>query len=217
MPEYQNWLLTQEGRVATLTLNRPQDLNSLNAETLYELRDVTAYLRARQDVWVVILQGEGKHFSIGIDVDMIEGRIGQPAPANRDFLRDLQRCVDEFEALEKPTIAKVHGFCIGGGLVLALCCDFRIAGQRTIFRLPEVRLGIPILMGTQRLVRAAGVAAAKEMILLGRHFKVSAAQAYGLLHEVVPTDELDTAVATLAAKFERLPPRTVGIAKRLIN
>ena len=148
---------------------------------------------------------------------MIRGRLHQSEQVNRGYLLSLQRCLDEFESLEKPTIAKLRGFCIGGGLVLALCCDFRIASQRTIFSLPEVRLGLPIIMGTQRLTRVAGVAAAKEIIMLGKRFNASAAQAYGLLHQVVPPGELDAAVAALADKFQRLPPRTVAIAKRIIN
>ena len=102
-------------------------------------------------------------------------------------------------------------------MLLALCCDFRVASRRTIFSLPEVRLGIPVLWGTQRLTRVAGVAAAKEMILLGERFDASAAQAYGLVHKVVPPDELDITVATLAVKLQKLPPRTVGVAKRIIN
>lgn len=217
MPEYQHWLLDEEPHVATLTLNRPDAMNSLTAETLYELRDITAYLRTRKDVWVVVLQGKGKHFSAGMDVGTIQGRMGEPEQANREFLLDLQQCLDEFEALEKPTIAKLHGFCIGGGLILALCCDFRIASQRTVFSLPEVRLGLAVLMGTQRVTRVAGVAATKEMILLGRRFNTRTAEAYGLLHSVVPPDELDTAVAALAEELLALPPRTVGIAKRIID
>jgi len=217
MPEYQHWLLTEEGHVATLTLNRPGAMNSLTSQTFYELRDITSYLRTRKDLWVVTLQGQGDHFSTGIDVDLIKGRIDGSERANREFLLSCQGCLDEFEALEKPTIAKLRGFCIGGGLILALCCDFRIASQRTVFSLPEVQLGIPVLMGTQRLTRVAGIAATKEMILLGGRFKASAAQAYGLLHRVVPPDELDAAVAALADTFQRLPPRTVGLAKRIIN
>ena len=217
MSEVQHWLLTEEAHMATLTLNRPEVMNSLTAETLYELRDITAYLRTRRNVWVVIVQGRGDHFSIGMDVSVIKGRMDQPEQANREYLLGLQRCLDDFEALEKPTIAKLHGFCLGSGLTLALCCDFRIASQRTIFSLPEVRLGIPVLWGTQRLTRVAGVAATKEMILLGKRFKARAAQAYGLLHEVVSPEELDATVAALADKFQRLPPRTVGIAKRIIH
>ena len=217
MAEYRNWLLTEEAHIATLTLNRPDDVNNLTAETLYELRAITAYLRTRKDIWVVIVQGQGKHFSTGMDINVIRGRLDQSEQANREYLLDLQQCLDEFEALEKPTIAKLRGFCIGGGLILALCCDFRIASQRTIFSVPEVKLGLPIIMGTQRLTRVAGVAAAKEIIMLGKRFNASAAQAYGLLHQVVPPGELDAALAALADKFQGLPPRTVGIAKRIIN
>jgi enoyl-CoA hydratase/carnithine racemase len=192
-------------------------MNRLTVQTFHELRDITQQLRTRHDIWVITVQGEGRHFSIGMDVDIIRNRIDESEQANREFLMDLQRCVDAFEALEKPTIAKLHGFCIGGGLILALCCDFRIASQRTVFSLPEVRLGIGVIMGTQRITRVAGAAATKEMILLGGRFSASTAQAYGLVHRVVPPGELDSAVAALVNKFQELPPRTVGIAKRIIN
>jgi enoyl-CoA hydratase/carnithine racemase len=78
MSEVQHWLLTEEAHIATLTLNRPEAMNSLTAETLYELRDITAYLRTRKNAWVVIVQGQGKHFSIGMDVNVIKGRMDQP-------------------------------------------------------------------------------------------------------------------------------------------
>jgi enoyl-CoA hydratase len=215
--DYEHWLLDQEGHVATLTLNRPEAGNNLTAETFYELRQVTAELRERKSVWAVVVQGRGRHFSTGIDVDMIRERLDLPEEANRRFLLGLQECLDDFEALEKPTIAKLQGFCIGGGMILALCCDLRVASQRTVFSLPEVRLGMAVIMGTHRVTRAAGVAAAKEMILLGERFNARTAQSLGLVHRVVPPSELDGAVATLAGKFGRLPPRTVGIAKRIIN
>lgn len=217
MPEYQNWLLAEEDRIATLTLNRPQAKNSLTAETLYELRDISAYLSSRAKIWVVILQGQGKHFSTGMDLDLIRDRLDQAPAANREFLLSLQACLDTFEALEKPTIAKLHGFCIGGGLLLALCCDFRIASQGTVFSMPEVRLGLGVVMGTQRLTRVAGIAATKEIILLGSRFNASAAHDYGLVHQVVPPTELEASVAALADRLRQLPPRTIGIAKRIID
>lgn len=217
MSKYKNWLLAQDGHIATLTLNRPEAKNSLNSETLFELRDITAHLRTQNSVWVVVLQGQGKHFSIGMDVNMIKDRLEQPAQANRELLLREQGCLDEFEALEKPTIAKLHGFCIGGGLILALCCDFRIASERAVFSLPEVKLGIPIMMGTQRLTRVVGTAAAKELILLGQRFDAKAAQACGLLNQVAHPEKLDAAVAALADRFQNLPPRSVGVAKRIID
>ena len=217
MPDYRNWQLTEAGHIATLVLDRPESSNSMTAETLYELRDISAYLRDQNQVWAVVVQGQGRHFSSGLDVSMIKSRLDQSAEANRAFLLGLQHCFDEFEGLEKPTIAKLRGFCIGGGLILALCCDFRIASHRTVFSLPEVRIGMGVIMGTQRVTRVAGVAATKEMVLLAKRFRADAAYAYGLVHSVVPQDELDAEVARLATKFTTLPPLAVGAAKRIIN
>jgi enoyl-CoA hydratase len=174
-------------------------------------------LRANKEVWAVVVQGQGRHFSTGIDLGVIKTCLDQPEEDSRVFLRDLQTCLDDFEALEKPTIAKLHGFCIGGGLILALCCDFRIASQRTVFSLPEVQLGLGVIMGTQRVTRVAGVAATKELILLGKRFRAKEALDYGLVHEIASPKELDAAVIRLAKKFTRLPPRSVGIAKRIID
>ena len=217
MTDYQNWLLNEDGHIATLTLNRPEAGNNLTPETLYELGEITKTLHTRKNIWVVIVQGQGKYFSTGIDVEMLKGRLDQPELDNRKFLLGLQECLDDFERLEKPTIAKLHGFCIGGGLILALCCDFRIASQRTVFSLPEVRLGIGVIMGTQRVTRMAGLAATKEMVLLGKRFNAKTAHRYGLVNEIVPPDKLDAKVAELADRFKHLPPRTVGISKRIIN
>lgn len=217
MSEYQNWLLSEDDRIVTLTLNRPEVMNSLNAEVLYELRDITGQLHTRKDVWVVVVQGQGEHFSVGMDVRVIQEGMNQSEKTARESLLNLQGCLDDFEALEKPTIAKLHGFCLGGGMIMALCCDFRIASQRTIFSLPEVKRGLAVLMGTQRVTRVVGVAVTKEVILLGERFNAQKAEEYGLVNRVVPPDELDEAVSKLAEKFLSLPPRTVGIAKRIIN
>ena len=217
MTEYQNWLLSEEGHIATLTLNRPEADNNLTPETLYELSEISKTLDRQRDIWAVIVQGEGRHFSTGIDIEMLKERFNKSEQANRSFLLGLQECMDDFEQLEKPTIAKLHGFCIGGGLILALCCDFRIASQRTVFSLPEVKIGIGVIMGTQRVTRAVGAAASKEMILLGKRFSAKTAYEYGLVHEIVPPDKLDARTAALAGRFMKLPPRTVGISKRIIN
>ena len=148
MAEYRNWLLTEEAHIATLTLSRPHVMNCLTAETLFELRDITAYLRAERDVWVIIVQGQGKHFSTGMDIGEIKGGFGQSEQANREHLLSLQQCLNEFEALEKPTIAKLRGFCryvhmmkrhrrrLDPGLVLRLSYresthDFQLARSQT--------------------------------------------------------------------------------------
>lgn len=217
MPDLRHWLLTAESHVATLTLNRPASQNSLTPEVLSELRAISADLKANVEVWAIVLQGSGDHFSVGVDTDLFRSMLDQPAPIVREQLWEMQLALDEFEAIPKPVLARLHGFCIGGGLLLALCCDFRIASQRTVFALPEVKLGIPILMGTHRIARVTGIAAAKELVLLGERFNAATAQRLGLLHRVVAPDQLDTTVMTLADRFRRLPPRTISVTKRIFN
>ncbi len=217
MTEYQHWLFSSQNHIATLSLNRPEQSNSLMLETFQELGEITNRLRGDKDIWVVIVEGKGKHFSIGVDLAVIHSIIDSPEGSFRKNLLAMQQSLDAFEALEKPTIAKLHGFCLGGGLILALCCDFRIASQRTVLGLPEVKRGVAVIAGTKRVTRVVGVAAAKEMILLCRNINASTAKEYGLVHEIVPPEELDQAALSLAEKFLRLPPRTVGGAKRIIN
>lgn len=217
MPEYQHWQLEEQERIATLSLNRPEHSNSFIPETFFELREITHRLAKNKDVWAVIVQGKGDHFSIGIDVEVISQMIHLDEALYRKALLEMQECLDSFEALEKPTIAKLHGFCLGGGLILALCCDFRIANRRTIFGFPEVKRGVPVIMGTHRATRLLGPALTKEMIFLGRNIRAHKAEASGLVHQVVEPEELEDKVAALANKFMKLPPRTVGAIKRIIN
>lgn len=217
MPQYEHWLLEEEPPIVTMTLNRPEHENSMQFRTLHEMREVAAYLETRRDLWVVIVQGAGKHFSAGMDLVEIEGQLGEPAAATRAFISGMQRNFDAFEALNKPTIAKVRGFCMGGGMVLALCCDFRIASQRCVFSLPEVKVGLGVVAGTDRVTRLVGVAAAKELILLGKRVRAKEALAIGLVNKLVPPAELDSSVAAFAKRFLTLPPRTVGAAKQMIN
>jgi len=217
MPKYQDWLFSYKDHIATLTLNRPDHSNSFTPETFQELRDITDYIRDNKDIWVVIVEAMGKHFSTGMDVAVIGSAINVPEVQFRESLLGMQRNLDAFEALRKPTIAKLHGFCLGGGLILALCCDFRIASQRTVLGFPEVKRGVPVIMGTQRVTRVVGVAVTKELILQAKNVNAQDAKEYGLVHEVVPPDELDDAVANLAHKFLSIPIKTVGAAKHIID
>jgi enoyl-CoA hydratase/carnithine racemase len=214
---YANWLISREDHIATLTLNRAPHMNTLTPETLRELRDIAAELRSDADTWAVALRSAGEHFSAGVDVSVIGQMIGQDEDAYAANLRDLQDCLDTFEALPQPTIASIQGYCVGGGLLLALCCDFRLAAHTARFYLPEVRLGIAVIMGTQRITRLAGMAAAKEMILTARMYGAEEVQRFGLLNRVTPPDDLAQATADFAAQFRRLPPRTIAAAKRIIQ
>lgn len=217
MPDYQNWTLGIDAPIATVTLNRPEQMNSLTSDTLHELRDIAFSLRDNQDVWVIILQSAGDHFSVGVDVSQIQVMVGQDETVYRENLRDLQDCLDVFEALPQPIVAKIKGYCIGGGLLLACCCDFRVADNTALFHLPEVQLGIAVIMGTQRLTRIVGIPNTKEIVMLAERYDAEKAQSYGLLHNLVEPDELDEIAEDLAIRFSKLPPRTVSIAKQIID
>lgn len=217
MTDYQNWTLRIDQKIANLTLNRADKLNSLTVDALHELRDIANSLKDNNDVWAIILQGAGDNFSAGVDVSQIKEMVGQDENVYRDNLRDLQDCLDTFEALPQPIIAKIRGFCIGGGLLLACCCDFRVADDTANFHLPEVQLGIAVIMGTQRLTRIAGIANTKQMVLMAERFNAEKAQAYGLLHNLVDPEELDEIAEDFAIRLSQLPPRTVQIAKQIID
>jgi enoyl-CoA hydratase/carnithine racemase len=217
MPEYQYWQLDQQDKIATLSINRPEQSNSFTPESFFELGSISQRLADNEDIWAVILQGNGDHFSIGMDVNVIRQAIGLDEELYRNTLREMQECLDAFEALEKPTIAKLKGFCLGGGMIMALCCDFRIASRRTVFGFPEVKRGIPVIMGTHRVTRIMGPALTKELLFFGRNLRAHTAEAYGLVHKVVEPEKLDQAVTALAEKCTKLPPRTMGAIKRIIN
>jgi enoyl-CoA hydratase/carnithine racemase len=215
--EYRSWKLSKENQILTLTIQGADPLNTLNFNSMIELQEITAQLHDDDDTRVVILQGEGRHFSSGLDIQMLSERMDYSVEDNRRFIADMQRCVDDFETLEKPTVAKLHGFCLGGGLMLALCCDFRIASKRTIFSLPEIKLGLPILWGTKRLIRLVGISAAKEILYLGNRFKASQALQYGLVHQVVAPDELDQTTSILARHLSDVPAKALELSKRIIH
>ncbi|HET6443346.1 MAG TPA: enoyl-CoA hydratase/isomerase family protein [candidate division Zixibacteria bacterium] len=217
MQPYQNWIIEEDDHVARLSLNRSRFGDNLDSETLYELGDISEMLQSRADIWSIVVQSKGKHFSTGFDPELIRSKLSDSEASIRDLITSHHRCLNLFENIEKPTIAAVRGFCIGGGILLALCCDLRVASERTVFSLSEIRLGIPILWGTHRLVRVVGAARAKQMILLGDRFRARQAKEYGLVHQVVRDEDLDSAVDVLVSKLSKSPPRTLGYAKRLIN
>jgi enoyl-CoA hydratase/carnithine racemase len=190
-------------------------MNTLTSDTLLELRDLSAEIAANEAIWAVILRSAGEHFSVGVDVAVIGGMIGLSPEVFAEKLRELQGCLDAFEAIPKPTIAAIRGYCVGGAVILSLCCDFRIASATAKFSLPEVKRGIAVLMGTGRLTRTIGLARTKELTLLGESIHAEIALSYGLVNRVVDDDHLESEVEAFAAKFRRLPPRTIRIAKHI--
>ncbi|HAI77222.1 MAG TPA: enoyl-CoA hydratase/isomerase family protein [Microscillaceae bacterium] len=214
---YQQWEFEVIDHVARMRINRPASMNSLDAATLDELEAIAKHIQTNPDIWMVVLEGKGDHFSVGVDTSAIFSLPTAPKATFKEGLRHQQHCIDTFEAIKKPKIAKIQGYCIGGGMILAACCDFRIVAENAQFSLPEVKLGIAVIMGTYRITRLVGVAKVKEMILLGDFFKAAEAQQYGLVSALVKPDALEETVQQWIAKLKVSPPRTLAIANQIID
>lgn len=213
---YRNWLITEQAHTLYLTLNRPETLNVLTVDTLIELRDISRDI-PNSHHRVIVLQAQGPHFSAGVDIAAIAAMRAQTEVDFQQQLANLQNCIDTFEAIPQPIVARLHGHIIGGGLILAACCDFRVADTTARFHLPEVRLGIPVIMGTHRITRLIGSAVTKEMILLAEPFDAATAHRWNLVHRVAEPDQLDTVVNAFVERLLSFPPLTLQSAKRIID
>ncbi|MEM7106171.1 MAG: enoyl-CoA hydratase/isomerase family protein [Bacteroidota bacterium] len=215
--EFQHWQLEIKDHIAFLTLDRPIEKNRLDQITLSELGTISQLLADDPKVWVIILQANGGCFSAGVDVSLIGSLVGQKSEIYRENLRKYQEFIDAFEAIRKPTIAALNGPVIGGGMILAVCCDFRIAAQNVFFELPEVKRSIGVIMGTQRIIRTIGIPHTKEMVMLGTKVHAERAFQIGLVNKVVPNDQLRSQAIEFANLFLELPPLAVGVCKQIIN
>jgi enoyl-CoA hydratase len=215
MSSYETLLLERRGRVALLTINRPQKLNALNIQTRAEGAAALEELREDESVRVVVITGAGeKSFVAGADIAEFEGRT---AVSQRDVMtaRSLFTAVDTFP---KPVIAMINGFCLGGGCELALSCDLRIAGEQARFGQPEINLGIiPGGGGTQRLTRLVGEGKAMELILTGDMIDAQTAHRIGLVNMVVPAADLEAKTMELANRIAEKSPIALRMAKEAVK
>jgi enoyl-CoA hydratase len=199
---YQTILFDQKAGVATITFNRPDRLNVLNHEMLSEFKDALEQVSRNPEIRVLLLTGAGRAFIAGADVNEFL-KFG-PLEA-RAFARSAHEIGFALEALEIPVIAGVNGFALGGGLEMAMACDFIYAADTARLGQPEINLGIiPGFGGTQRLARLVGKGAAKEMVLTGRMLDAAEAKTLGLVAQVFPADtfmaECRKVARALAAK-----------------
>jgi enoyl-CoA hydratase/3-hydroxyacyl-CoA dehydrogenase len=213
---YETIKLEREKNVLWIILNRPHRLNAFNDVLMEELADVLNTAENDQSIRCVVITGEGdRAFSAGADVTMFPK--ATPVKAE-EFSRKGQKVFSKIEELPKPVIASINGFALGGGLELALACDFRIAAEHAELGSPEINLGlIPGWGGTQRLVRIVGLAKAKEMVMLGIRLKADEALKIGLVHKVVHYDKLREETSALAQKLSEGPPIAMKYAKHALN
>jgi enoyl-CoA hydratase/carnithine racemase len=206
-----------EGHIRHLVLERPEKRNALNGELMLALRDAAREASDDQDVRCVVLRGAGTCFSAGVDVFELGGMSGQ-----RGMLRPFRRvCIEAANALEemkKPTIASIHGACLGLGAELALACDLRVMADDVQFGLPETRLGlIPDVGGSSRLPAIAGLGNAKDLIMTGRTVGADDVHRMGIANRIAAADELEQATEELVQELLAAAPLAVGLSKGVLD
>ena len=213
--EFKNLTVEIKENIGWLKMNRPEALNALNTETLNELYSAIESLYEDDAVNVIVITGEGKAFVAGADIAEMKDMDALQA---RKFSQTGQRVFAKVENIEKPVIAAINGFALGGGCELAMACDIRVASEKAKFGQPEVGLGvIPGFAGTQRLTRICGIGKAKELIFSGDMIDASTAEKIGLVDKLVPPESLIQEVEKLARKIAGNGPVAVRMAKNVIN
>lgn len=205
-----------KGTTTWITLNRPDARNALSRDMNLELAEIAQDLDRDDSVRAVVITGAGdKAFCAGAD---LKERKGIPAEESAPYINAISSAIGYVGAIRKPTICALNGSALGGGLELAMACDFRIAVEGGEVGLTEVRLGImPGAGGTQRLPRLIGEARAKEMIMLGRRITIARALEIGLVHTVVPLGQLHAAVEALLTELAGCAPLSVIHAKSALE
>ncbi len=204
-PRFDTIIVAVDGPTGSLTLSQPERLNPLSSHTLHEIEAAARWFDLHDELKVVVVSGQGRAFSAGADVSAFGDPAGGPVSPRDDADSGwrMARAMDEMRAV---TVARIQGWCVGGGLVLAAGCDLRVAASTARFSIPEVELGIPLAWGgIPRLVRELGPALTKELVMTCRPFDAAEAKAAGFLNRVVDEERLDDEVAALVATLVRMP------------
>jgi enoyl-CoA hydratase/carnithine racemase len=204
-------------RVRHIVLDRPDKRNAINHDMVLELRDAAREAYEAAGVHCVIVRGEGRAFSAGIDVFQLGG-LGGGGALLRPFRRDCIELVNLLEEMPKPVIAQIHGPCLGLGAEVALACDMRVMADDVLFGLPESRLGlIPDVGGSSRLPAVVGLGIAKELIMTGRTIDAAECHRIGAANRVAPLAGLEAATRALVDELLAAAPLAAGLAKRVLD
>jgi enoyl-CoA hydratase len=207
---YETINFEKKNDMAILTMNRPENLNSINTRMQAEMKTIWEEIEKDRSIRVIIITGGEKCFSAGADIKE-QFPAGQSRPSSRDQFK-------KFEDDDRPFIAAISGFCLGGGLELALCCDLRIASPSSKFGLVELRIGsVPGAGGMQRLPRIVGITKAKEMLYTASRIDAEEAYRIGLINKIVPEASLMDEAVKLGQTMLEFPPHGLKIAKRCVN
>ncbi len=208
--------VSRRAAVATVTLQRPEKRNALTLSMLRDMCSVLESIAEDDAIRVVVLDGAGQSFCVGADVTEFIGHDANSA--RRVWIAVGHRVTAALAAMPQPTVARIHGHAIGGGLELALACDFRVATLDAVLGLPEVGIGtLPGWGGTARLAAAVGPVRAKEMVLLSQTVSGSDAQLAGLVTSAASAADLDAAVDTIVERLASQPAVAVQLAKKVMS
>lgn len=213
---YQFLLSQRDGPVEHLTLNRPEVRNALNDEMIRELTTWAELARGDRALRAVVMGGHGPSFCAGADVSWFSKTAGYTAEENRRDAAALARLFGALDSLSVPLIGRIHGAAIGGGAGLAAVCDIVVADERAVFAFPEVKLGLLPAVIAPFVLAKIGRSAARELFLTGVRFSAARAREIGLVHTVVPAQEIDGTIDGIVSEILSASPDAITAAKALI-
>lgn len=210
---YETITATIEHGIGRLTLNQPDKLNPLGTNTLQDIIHATTWFN-KENISVVIISGNGRAFTAGFDLREFTNT-DSTGKDGAVLGREMAEAVDRMKPI---TIASLHGYCIGGGVVLASACDLRIASENTTFSIPEVDLGIPLAWGgIPRLVREIGPAMTKELVMTCRPFDAEEAKSLGFINRVVKDADLESQTMNMAEAIRKRPQSVIETTKNQVR
>lgn len=210
---YENIQVTREGRVATITLNRPKALNALNRALMEEFVEAAETLDRDTSIGAIVVTGSDRAFAAGADITEMQAQDYQDV-----LLSDWFAAWDRFAGVRTPVIAAVAGYALGGGCELAMMCDILLAADTAKFGQPEITLGtIPGIGGSQRLTKAVGKAKAMDLILTGRMIDAEEAERAGLVSRIIPAADLQAEAASVANTIAAMSLPAAYVAKEAVN
>ena len=226
-PSFETLIVTLEDHIATVRLNRPEKANAMNAAMWQEIRQAFTWVDATPEARVAVLQGEGRYFTAGIDLQMMMGLgpqianecDGRTREALRRVILDMQDTLTSLERCRKPVLAAIHGGCIGGGIDLITCADMRYCSADATFTIKEIDIGMTADVGTlQRLPRLVGEGITRELAYTGRTFDAAEARSIGLVNRVFDSREaLVAGVREIAATIAAKSPLSIRGTKEMIT
>lgn len=214
---YSTFLIEQKGPVTRITLNRPDVRNAFDQNVIRDLQGAFSAIAKTESIRAVVLQGAGKAFCAGADVNWMRSSLEMSREENEEDARRMAEMFRTIDECPKPVIGKIHGAALGGGSGLAGACDIVVASEETKFSFSEVRLGILPAVISSFVLPKIGVGQARRYFLTGETFPAKTARSIGLVHEVVPAEQLDAKVQEIVDTLLKNGPRAVSEAKALIH